>query len=142
MAWTATEAKFHLAAHDWLREGAASTRVYPDSRRQDQDHETLVFFDQGADSLLKIDQMKLIRSVSPRPLRDRPLIFVSMSSGGSVGEPWGFYLSLEEDRGWIEIPEPDVDSWKGYELAPETVHALKQRVFTLKQNENGQLFTP
>jgi hypothetical protein len=130
-AWKKQEERFHVAAKSWLKIGAADTTVYPNSLRP-YENNSIIYYDESADSLLQIDRMKLSVSQSPRP-RNKPLIFISMSSGGSVGEPFGFYLSKAEDRGWIEIPEPDMDSWKNYELASETCRALKQRIGELEK---------
>ena len=129
-SWSRQETRFHLATHQWL-EYAGNTRVYSNSLRLD-DPDSLYFEGNSGDSLLAIDGIKVIASLSPCPLK-KPLIFISLSDGGSVGEPFGFYLSQSEDRGWIEIPEPDMDAWKNYELALETCRALKRRIYALKK---------
>lgn len=125
-SWKKQEDRFHLSAHDWLKNDVENVSVYTPGKEISN-----VLLDESADSLLAIDQMKLVAARSPRP-RGKEMIFISMSTGGSVGEPFGFYLDPYEERGWIEIPVPEPDSWKNYELAPETCRALKERVFELQ----------
>ncbi|RYG71071.1 hypothetical protein EON80_05930 [bacterium] len=139
-SWRKQENRFHRTVHEWLKIDAASTRVYRNYLRYG-DETSLVYFDESADELLKIDEMKLIASRSPRPL-NKQMTFIAMTPGHSVGETEGFYLAPDEDRGWIEIPQPGVDSWKKYELAPETCRALKQRIGELGKKRDIEQTSP
>ena len=96
-----------------------------------------------SDFLALVEESRLTRAQSSFPkseslrssLHGAPLLFISLNDGGSVGEPFGFYLSLQEDRGWMDIPADSADNWKdkGYELAPQTCKVWKNISFRFKK---------
>lgn len=126
-----------------------------------QNSESNLLFKGGAwdtpDFLSTVDGIHLAPSRSKFPkadplpftLRKEPLIVVSLNDGGSVGAPEGFYLSLKEDRGWVDIPaQLEEDDWggenwrnRGYELTPQTCRAMKKHLLSL-QDKNGELAPP
>ena len=87
------------------------------------------------DLLRAIDKTKLIRARSPHPFGTQMFqrLEISLENNGITSiSPAGFYLSLEEDRGWVTLPTPPYRNWDSFELAPETCRALKKQILGLK----------
>ena len=104
-----------------------------------------------SDFLSTIETIRLTRAQSTSPAaetlplnsRTEPMLFISLDSGTSVGSTQGFYISLKEDRGWMDIYSKNGSNWKdkGYELAPQTCQALKKHLLSLRE-KNGELVSP
>jgi hypothetical protein len=152
--WKETEAKFRRDLRAWVKDVPLIQVVVQNSKPKPH-------FKGGvwepSDFLSTVESIHLIRAQSKIPADEpvpsthskEPLIVVSLNDGGSVGDPTGFYISLKEDRGWIDLPGLLAeDNWtgvnwknRGYELAPQTCRALKQHLFSL-QDKNGELGLP
>ncbi len=154
-AWKKTEADFRQDVKSWTAEVPTIHLFVQNSKQHFRFQDEPGNLWNTPDFLSLTEEICLARARSfPKPfssssvLSAEPLIFVSLNDGGTVGEPFGFYLSLKEDRGWMDIPissgQDGTANWKdkGYELAPQTCRNWKRHIFSLRENQDGELVAP
>ncbi len=141
-AWKKTEADFHHEMREWTNEVYMPLIYVENSKRYAN------FGGQWKkeELLSAVGDMKLMRSplkplFSPFDKSNMPRIVVILSDGGDSGQLFGFYLALNEDRGWACLPVPPYKRWEQFELTPETCRVLKKRILSLKKNRDGELAT-
>jgi hypothetical protein len=139
-AWKKTEAHFRHDVHDWMKE-VELVHIYAEDSKEHPDFDKIW---NKTDLLHAVDEMRLMRAPSPHPKYGLkfPRIEVELSDGSSVGEPFGIYLALQKDRGWVVLPVPPHQDWRAYDLTPQTCRALKKQIFALKENSDGELVLP
>lgn len=153
-AWKKTEADFRHGVKSWTAE-VPTIHIYVQNSKQYPRLKDNSLWN-TPDFLSTLDGIHLTRAQSrlattqtwaSKPDKE-PLLFVSLNDGSTVSEPMGFYLSLKEDRGWIDIPIANGDDWtdnwrnKGYELAPQTCRDWKKHILALRENKDGELALP
>ena len=136
-AWKRTEAHFRHDVRDWINE----VEVVPVHPADSKEHPHLSGVWNKPELFAAVEQMKIMPARSSRPngAPKIPRLEILLSDGNSVGEPFGFYLALKEDRGWAVLPELTYGDWHKYEFTQETCRALKKRIFALKRNSFGEL---
>lgn len=152
--WNETEAEFRRDVKVWTKD-VPTIHVSAWNTKRKLPFEGEIW--NTADFLSTVEGVRLVRGQTklseedtlPDVLRNETMIVISLNQGGSVGAPEGFYLSLKEDRGWIDLPSQlGKDDWRGenwknrgYELAPQTCQAMKKHLFSLEE-KNGELVLP